>query len=169
MQVYTGNGKGKTTAALGLAIRAVGADFKVYIGQFIKDFDYSEILALKTFENHIYIEQYGQGHGFVHSSTDKTNHIAAAREGLQLAEKALKSGLYDMIILDEINVALSLDLLEVSDVMNLIEQKPESTELILTGRNAHEEILKRADLVTEMKEVKHYYNNGVMSRLGIEK
>jgi len=169
IQVYTGDGKGKTTAALGLAMRASGAGMRVYIGQFIKDFAYSEILTLKKLEPSICVEQYGKGCGFVYQAADKTAHIAAAREGLEKGLEALKSGRYDVVILDEINVAAQLGLLEDGAILNLMDQKPEGTELILTGRNASTEVMERADLVTEMKEIKHYYNDGVEARLGIER
>ncbi|MCG9479231.1 MAG: cob(I)yrinic acid a,c-diamide adenosyltransferase [Actinomycetia bacterium] len=167
VQVYTGNGKGKTTAALGLALRAAGNGMKVFIGQFIKGMEYSEIRALKKFSGYIEIKQYGRG-CFINQSPEQED-IDSAKNGLKELEKIIGSGQYDVIILDEINIAVYLKLLNVEDVIRLIEQKPQATELILTGRFANKSIIEAADLVTEMKEVKHYYQQGILARAGIEK
>ena len=166
IQVYTGNGKGKTTAALGLALRAVCAGKKVYIGQFVKSMKYSEAKAgkyLPGFE----IEQYGKG-CFINREPSKED-IKAAEKGLNKVEKILKEGKYDIVILDEINIAIYYNLLSPSKVIEIIDNKKESTEIILTGRYAHDMIINRADLVTEMKEIKHYFNKGIQARDGIER
>ena len=165
IQVYTGNGKGKTTAALGLAVRAGGAGLKVYIGQFVKGKNYSELNALKKIKN-IKIEQFGRG-CFIKREPNKKD-IELARIGLERARKIISIGIYDMVILDEINVALRLKLLKLEDVISLIKNTPQKTELVLTGRWAPPEILKIADLVSEIREVKHYYKKGVVARKGIE-
>lgn len=169
IQIYTGNGKGKTTAMLGLAVRAVGAGLKVYIGQFLKNDDYSEIKTLKEKLPEIRIEQYGSGLGFASKNDLKNEEIQAASQGCAKAAAALASGEYDLVILDEINVALHLGLIEVETVLELIARKPRHTELVLTGRYAHPEIMEKADLITEMTEIKHYYHTGVPAREGIEK
>ncbi|MDD5156071.1 MAG: cob(I)yrinic acid a,c-diamide adenosyltransferase [Candidatus Omnitrophica bacterium] len=165
IQVYTGNGKGKTTAALGLALRACGAGMKIYICQFLKGQEYCELLALKKFKN-IKIEQFGTGCFVRKSPTQKD--IALAKEALRRINEILKGKEYGVVILDEINVALSLNLLKLNDVTRLLRTAPTKIELILTGRNAHPQILKLADLVSEIKEVKHYFRKGVKARKGIE-
>ncbi len=165
VQVYTGNGKGKTTAAFGLALRASGAGFKVYIGQFIKSKAYSEIKALKKIKN-IKIEQYGRG-CFIKRKPKKID-IEYAQKGLGKAQKNIMSGKYDMIILDEVIITLKLGMIKTKDIVNTIKRKPRSVELVLTGRYCPRGLLKHADLVTEMKEVKHPYRKGIKARLGIE-
>lgn len=167
VQVYTGDGKGKTTAALGLALRAAGAGLKVYIGQFMKTGAYSEIRALKRFSDLITIEQYGTGR-FVKIPPEPED-IAAARSGLKKAINALGSGRYGLIILEEANVAVNMGLFSIEELLNFIEGKPEAVEVVITGRGARPEIIDRADLVTEMKNVKHYFDKGVTARIGIEK
>jgi cob(I)alamin adenosyltransferase len=167
VQVYTGNGKGKTTAALGLALRAVGANLKVYIAQFAKSGEYSEINALKQYRESITIQQFGRI-GFINGDPDD-NDIQAAREGLEKVKEAMCSGKYDVVILDEANIATSYRLLSVDELLAFIEAKPEHIELVITGRDADARIIERADLVTEMKEIKHYYRSGVEARDGIEK
>ncbi|MEE9499803.1 MAG: cob(I)yrinic acid a,c-diamide adenosyltransferase, partial [Candidatus Omnitrophota bacterium] len=154
VQIYTGDGKGKTTAALGLALRAAGAGCKVYIGQFIKDKAYSEIKALKRIKN-IKIEQYGRG-CFIRKKPKKID-TEYAEKGLSKAQKNIVSGKYDLVILDEANVALGLGLIQVKDVFNLIKHKPATLELVLTGRYCPKALLRYAALVTEMKEIKHPY------------
>jgi len=165
IQVYTGNGKGKTTAALGLALRAAGAGLKVYICQFLKGRYYCELAALKKLEN-IKVEQFGTGCFILKNPTQKDRVLAKA--GLKAAEKCIYGKCYDVIILDEINVALKLKLLELKDVISLIKNIPPKTELILTGRSAPPEILKLADLVSFIHDRKHYYKKGVKARKGIE-
>ncbi|MCP2605244.1 cob(I)yrinic acid a,c-diamide adenosyltransferase [Candidatus Aminicenantes bacterium AH-873-B07] len=169
VQVYTGNGKGKTTAALGLALRALGHGYRTYIGQFLKGQFYGELEAIKYLSSFITIEQFGRK-GFIHvtHNTDEEDK-KRAREGLEKCRKAMLSGKYKIIILDEINVALYFDLLTEEEVLKFIDQKPKQVELILTGRYAPQSIIERADLVTEMKEIKHYYHQGIKARKGFEK
>lgn len=166
VQVYTGEGKGKTTAALGLALRAVGAGLKVYIGQFIKNTDYSEIKALQRLGDQITLAQYGRG-CFLLTALCQAD-IDAARQGLVTLEQALTSGTYDLVIADEANVAVALHLLREDDLLALIDRRPPQVELVLTGRGAPSRVLARADLVTEMRSLKHYYDQGVLARKGIE-
>jgi cob(I)alamin adenosyltransferase len=166
IQVYTGNGKGKTTAAIGLAIRAAGAGLRVFFCQFLKAQNYSEITSLKRFEDVITVKQFGNENFIVKVPTD--SDIAQAIEGFEEALHAIMSGMYDLVILDEINYAISLKLIKLQSVVQLIKNKPVSVEIILTGRNAATEIIEIADLVSEIKEIKHYYNNGVLARKGIE-
>lgn len=165
IQVYTGNGKGKTTAALGLAVRAAGCGLKVYIAQFLKGRDYGELNTLRKIKN-IKIEQFGTS-CFIRNFPQKKD-IELAKAGFAKIKKALLKKAYDIVILDEINVALKLGLLKTNEVVRLIKKAPRNAELILTGRNAPRQILKLADLVTEMKEVKHYFNRGVKARRGVE-
>ncbi len=167
VQVYTGNGKGKTTAALGLALRAAGAGLRVFFGQFAKAGDYSEVGALARFSDLVTVEQFGSG-GWIKGKPDD-EAIAAARRGLERASEAVRSGLYDVVVLDEANIATSFGLIGVAEVLELMAMKPVGVELVLTGRGADERIVERADLVTEMKEVKHYLSRGVRAREGIEK
>jgi cob(I)alamin adenosyltransferase len=167
IQVYTGNGKGKTTAALGLAIRAAGAGLKVFIAQFIKMGEYSEINALKRFSDLITIEQYGLGR-FIKGKPSPED-IQAAGNGLERIEKIIDSKEYHVVILEEANVAVTCGFFSVEDLLRIIDKKADDLELVITGRNAMPEIIERADLVTEMKEIKHYYHKGVTARVGIEK
>lgn len=165
VQVYTGNGKGKTTAALGIALRAVCADNKVFMGQFMKGQNYSELRA-PEFLKGLTIEQFGDAN-FCKGEPSQTDFDNAA-VGLERMKKILPSGEYDLVIMDEINTALFFKLLKVEEVLQLLDSKPDHVEVILTGRYAPDEIIARADLVTEMKEIKHYYNKGVQARKGIE-
>ncbi len=167
VQVYTGEGKGKTTAAIGLAVRAAGAGLKVFIAQFIKQGDYSEIKTLKRLSDMITVEQYGMGR-FV-DGKPTAEDIDMAKEGLIRAKQVMLSGEYDVIILEEANVAVKYGLIPVQELIDMIIAKPKSVEMVITGRNASPLILDMADLVTEMKPVKHYYSKGVKARLGIEK
>lgn len=165
VQVYTGNGKGKTTAALGLALRAVGAGMRVFFGQFMKCGDYSEIIALRKFGDMVTIRQYGLS-GFITEpgGEDRT----AAGKGLDEAREAVVSGEFGLVILDEACTAVRFGLLTVGDLLDLAERKHGETELVFTGRNAPPALVERADLVTEMREVKHYFHAGVIARKGIE-
>jgi cob(I)alamin adenosyltransferase len=165
IQVYTGNGKGKTTAALGLALRAIGAGKRVFIGQFVKGRCYSEITALKKIRG-ITLEQFGRG-CFIRSKP-REKDIALAHLGLCRIDQIIASRKYNLVILDEINVAMRLKLLRPRDVLNLIDHTPKSVELVLTGRHAPRQIIKAADLVSEIKEIKHYYRRGIKARKGIE-
>lgn len=167
VQIYTGDGKGKTTAALGLALRASGYGLKSYIGQFLKGQSYGELIALKD-NPHILIEQYGKD-TFVHVKQASAEDISHAEKGLQRARTAMMSHEYSLIILDEIFVAIHFHLLSIGQVLDLIREKPQEVELILTGRRAPQEIINRADLVTEMSEIKHYYQAGIAARDGIER
>ena len=168
-QVYTGDGKGKTTAALGLALRASGAGLRVFFGQFMKAGDYSELNALRRLEN-VTVTQFGSGKGLlIHRAADEDD-LACAREGLSQVMAALRGGAYDLVIADEINCARMCGLLEERDLIALIEARPASVELVFTGRGATAAVMERADLVTEMRAVKHYYSDkGLPARLGIEK
>jgi cob(I)alamin adenosyltransferase len=166
VQVYTGNGKGKTTAALGLALRAAGAGLRVFFAQFLKRGEYSEIISLRRFGDTVTVRQYGRPE-FVTGVPGEAD-IAAARRGYAEAREALVSGEYDVVILDEANVAVRLGLIPVGDMLELLDARPPEVELALTGRDADPRIIERADLVTEMREVKHYYQQGIQSRKGIE-
>jgi len=167
VQVYTGDGKGKTTAALGLALRAAGRGLKVFMVQFLKGRFYGELESAKRLADRITIVQSGLD-SFVKKGEPTDEDIRLARRGLSLAEKAIRSGEYDIVILDEVNVAIELGVLSVDDVLPLVKDKPTGIELVLTGRYAPSEFLEIADLVTEMKCVKHYYDSGVKMREGIE-
>ena len=169
VQVYTGNCKGKTTAALGLAFRAMGHGLKTYIGQFIKKHPYGEVESAKMVSPYITIEQYGRG-AFIHvSETLSPEDIEFAEKGIARATAAMLSGEYNIIILDEILTACHFKLFSSSVILNIISQKPYGVELVLTGRYAPADIMEAADLVTEMTEVKHYYRKGVPARTGIER
>lgn len=171
IQVYTGEGKGKTTAALGLALRAAGHGWHTYIGQFMKGQTYGELAAVQMLGHDpagqplVTIEQYGQP-TFIRRATPQ--NIQMAREGLARAKEAMLSGRYEIVVLDEINVALYFELIAVEDVLDLIDQKPSAVELVLTGRRVPQAILDRADYVTVMQEGKHPYARGISARQGIE-
>ncbi len=166
IQIYTGNGKGKTTAALGQAVRAAEAGMKVYFAQFVKGKPYSEISMIENRIPEITIKQYGLGCFIVDKPS--LEDINAARKGLQEIEDIIISGEYDMIVLDEVTIALYYKLFSVDDVIKVLQIKPNKTKIVITGRYAPDELIEIADLVTEMKEVKHYYNMGVEAREGIE-
>lgn len=166
-QVYTGNGKGKTTAAFGLALRAIGRGLQVYVVQFIKGgFDYGELYVLKQLPN-FKMAAFGRGK-FITEMPPTEQDVKLAREAFDLAQKVVRSGEYDVVVLDEVNVALNLRLIGVDEVVHLIKNKPKHVELILTGRYAPPEVIGVADLVTEMKEIKHPYTRGISPRKGIE-
>ncbi|MDD2196708.1 MAG: cob(I)yrinic acid a,c-diamide adenosyltransferase [Bacteroidales bacterium] len=165
IHLYTGNGKGKTSAALGLAIRAVGAGKRVFIGQFVKGMHYSELESLKRFDE-IVIKQYGRDCFIEHEPTDED--IKVAIDGLNEVTSIVKSNEYNVVILDEICIALYYKLFPIGSVVSLLKEKPKSIEIVLTGRYAPTELIEIADLVTEMKEIKHYYNKGVEARKGFE-
>jgi cob(I)alamin adenosyltransferase len=166
VQVYTGNGKGKTTAAFGLAMRAAGAGLKVFIAQFVKGMKYSEIEAFGRFSDLITVRQYGRG-CFIRNAP-KEEDIWAAWVGLEEVRQVLDSGDYRLVILDEANIATHFRLFSIDDLLGLIDSKPAHVELVITGRNVDSRVLDRADLVTEMREIKHYYTKGVGARTGIE-
>jgi len=166
VHVYTGNGKGKTTSAIGLGIRAVGAGLKVHMLQFMKGRKYSELGTLDNLKNFTY-SQHGRDE-FVNKKNPEKIDIDMAKKGFEHAKKLIQSNKYDMIILDEINVAVDYNLVDVNDVLKLIKEKPEKLELILTGRYAHPDIVKHADYVTEMLEIKHPYQKGLEARKGVD-
>jgi len=167
VQVYTGNGKGKTTAALGLSVRASGAGLKVYVAQFVKGMKYSEHKTLARLSDLITVKQYGRS-CFIYRDPEEED-IKAAQEGLKEVKEIMLSGKYDIMILDEADIATYYNLFSVDDLLDLIHTKPENIELVITGRMADPRIIEEADLVTEMKEIKHYYQKGIMARDGIEK
>ena len=165
IQLYTGNGKGKTTAAIGAAIRAAGAGKTVFIAQFVKGRHYSELETLKLLP-HIHLQQFGLDCFIKNDPVQKD--IDAAQKGLEAIARAIRNNRYSMIIMDEICIALYYKLIPIKTVSELLTQKPPEMDIILTGRYAPEELIRSADLVTEMKEVKHYYNKGIQARKGIE-
>ena len=167
VQVYTGAGKGKTTAALGLALRAAGAGLRVYICQFMKSGEFSEIKALRRFADQITVEQFGTGR-FI-KGQPAPEEIEAGLRGLARLKEAVMGMGFDLVIAEEANVAVSCGLFSTAQLCELIDHKPEDLELVITGRDAQPEVIARADLVTEMKAVKHYYFQGVVARVGIEK
>ena len=169
IQVYTGKGKGKTTAAFGLALRAAGAGMKVFIAQFLKGKEYSELKSIRKFEDLITVRQYGRGRFIRKGSNPDREDIILAAEGLKEVIEILKSGEYQLVILDEANIAVHFNLFPVSELLKIMDAKPDHVELVITGRNADTRVLERADLVTEMCAVKHYYDRGVRERTGIEK
>ena len=166
VHVYTGNGKGKTTAAIGLAIRAAGAGMRVYIAQFVKGMHYSELDALDRYNDRITLKQFGRDCFIKNEPTEED--IRAARQGLDEVKDILASGDYQMVVLDEANIATRYNLFSADELIELVRSKPESVELVITGRNADPKVIAVADLVTEMKEIKHYYNRGIEARPGIE-
>ena len=167
VQIYTGDGKGKTTAAMGLALRAAGAGLKVFIAQFIKNGKYSEIKALERFFDLITIKQYGLGRFIRNTPSDKDR--AMAQKGIQEIEAIMTKSHIAVMILDEINVAVKLGLISVDKMLHLLDLRPDHMELILTGRDADPALLEKADLITEMTCVRHYFSKGVPAREGIEK
>lgn len=166
VQVYTGDGKGKTTAAMGLGLRAVGAGLKVCMIQFMKGRRYSEIDAIEKLKGFTVV-QFGRDE-FVSKKDPEKIDIDLAHEGLEYAKKIVKEGKNDVVILDEMNVALSYNLIPLKEVLQLIKDKPSNVELIMTGRYAPEALIDAADLVTNAGEVKHPYQKGVQSRKGID-
>lgn len=166
VQVYTGNGKGKSSAAFGMALRAAGAGLHVYLAQFIKKGNYSEIKAFARFADIISVRQFGRG-CFIRGKPSKKDRDLA-KKGLGEAEKELISGNFDLVILDEANCAVSIGLFSASELLGVISRKPSNVEMIITGRNADPLIIESADLVTEMIEIKHYCGKGVRARKGIE-
>jgi cob(I)alamin adenosyltransferase len=165
IQLFTGNGKGKTTAALGAAIRAAGAGKTVFIGQFVKGMHYSELESLKLIPQ-IQVQQFGLDCFIKNKPTQKD--IDAAQKGFEEVSQIIRNNSYDMVILDEICIALHYKLIQTEVLYELLGEKPDNMEVILTGRYAPKELIKSADLVTEMKEIKHYYNKGIQARKGIE-
>ena len=168
IQIYTGNGKGKSTAAIGQAVRAAGFGLKTYIAQFMKEYPYNELNSLKHLSEWITIEQFC-GDDFVYKKElPGKDEIDKARRGLAKAKSKMLSGKFDIIILDEVCVSIYFGLFSDEEILTFMKQKPDKVELILTGRYCPDNLLEKADLVTEMKEIKHYYQVGVKSRRGIE-
>lgn len=166
IHIYTGNGKGKTTAAIGLGIRATGEGLKVYMIQFMKGRRYSEIDAIENIKDFTVI-QFGRDE-FVSKKNPEQIDIDLARKGFEHAKEIIKNGEHDLIILDEINVAVDFKLIPLKDVLKLMDEKPEKVELVLTGRYSHPDMVKQADIVSEILEIKHPYQNGIQSRKGID-
>lgn len=166
IQIYTGNGKGKTTAAFGLALRASGYGKKIFIGQFIKGMKYGELESVKKFSDTITLKQFGRD-CFIYNDPEPED-IQIARDGWNLVNKILSENKMDILILDEIGIAIHYKLISTNEVADFMKRKPANMELILTGRNIPEELFELADLVTEMKEMKHYYKADVPAREGIE-
>ncbi len=167
IQVYTGNGKGKTTAALGLAMRAAGQGLNVYIVQFMKGWPHYGELNTVAPQPNITLRQFGRP-DFVDREEPDPADVRMAQEALDHARETVMSGEYDLVILDEVNVALEWKLIQLQDLLALLDDKPQTVELVLTGRHAHPEVIARADLVTEMREIKHPYQKGLTSRRGID-
>ncbi len=165
LQLYTGNGKGKTTAALGLALRVAGAGGKVFIAQFVKGMPYAELDALLRIPE-IEVRQYGRD-CFI-ATEPAAKDVEAAQYGLKEVAVLIKAGKHDLVILDEVCIALYYHLFELEELLKILREKPESMEIVLTGRYAPAELYEIADLVTEMKEIKHYYTSGIPARKGIE-
>ena len=169
IQIYTGNGKGKTTAAFGLALRAVGAGLRVYIGQFIKGRDCAEIKGLSLLGELICLERFGSGHWIDREKEQEyAVEIELGRKGIAAVREAVGSKRYDVVILDEILGALNAGVVDLQEVIGILKDKPVEMELVLTGRNAPEELIALADLVSEINPIKHYYAKGVPARKGIE-
>ncbi len=166
IQVYTGDGKGKTTAALGLALRAVGAGLRVFIAQFAKGMEYSELKTLSRFSDSIVVRQYGRDCFIYGEAEERDRELAEA--GLREVREVILGGRYDLVILDEANIATYFNLFSVEALLELLQSKPEHVEIVITGRRADPRLIEVADLVTEMKEVKHYFRRGVQARKGIE-
>lgn len=168
--VYTGNGKGKTTAALGMALRAVGYNHKICLIQFIKgSWPYGEMVSIKRLEPELELIIAGKGFvGIIDDKSPREDHIKIAKQALQISKEKIQSGAYNIVILDEVNYAINLGLIDVKDVLELIKSKPENLNLVLTGNHAKQEIIDLADLVTEMKEIKHPYKSGIKAKKGID-
>ena len=167
-QIYTGTGKGKTTAALGLAMRAAGAGLRTYIGEFVKFREYNEVKVIRERFPEIKIELFGNEGLCINGRELNDLDKKTAREGFDRSMAAMKSGEYDIVILDEICIAVHTGALSEDDAMRFVNERPEIVDLVFTGRDATEKMIEAADLVTDMREVKHYYNAGVESRRGID-
>ena len=169
VQIYTGNGKGKTTAAIGLSVRAACAGMRVYFGQFMKGSEYSELSLPEYFPAHVTLEQYGSPKLLCRGEEPSEDDRDRAARGLGLIEEALGSGLYDIVVADELNVAVHMGLLDESMALSVILGRPEAVELVITGRYAPASFIEAADLVTEMRDIRHYYDTlGLKARKGIE-
>jgi len=168
--VYTGGGKGKTSAALGLVLRAVGYNHKVCMVQFVKgSWHYGELDSAKRLAPEFELITAGKGFvGILDDKSPREDHIKAANEALAIGKEKIVSGKYDVVILDEINYAVQLELLKLSDVIDTIKSKPPELDLVLTGNHASKEVIELADLVTEMKEIKHPFKSGIKAKKGID-
>ena len=168
--VYTGKGKGKTTAALGIALRATGYKKKICMIQFIKgSWHYGEMESSKRLEPEFEMVAIGKGFvGIIDDKSPKEDHQEIAKEAIRISNEKIQSGKYDIVILDEINYAVNLNLISLDDVLDLIKSKPENVDLVLTGNYAKEEVIEAADLVTEMKEIKHPFQKGIKATEGID-
>ncbi len=168
--VYTGGGKGKTTAALGMALRAVGHNQKICIIQFIKgSWHYGELNSLKRLEPEVELVRMGKGFvGIIDDKSPRGEHEKIAKEGIKVSKEKIQSKKYDIIILDEVNYAVNLGLIELNDVLDLIKTKPSELNLVLTGNHVKSEIIEEADLVTEMREIKHPFKSGIKAKKGID-
>ena len=168
--VYTGKGKGKTTAALGIALRATGYKKKICMIQFIKgSWHYGEMESSKLLEPEFEMVAIGKGFvGIIDDKSPKEDHQKVAKEAIKISNEKIQSGKYDIIILDEINYAVNLNLISLEDVLQLIKSKPENVDLVLTGNYAKEEVIEAADLVTEMREIKHPFQKGIKAKEGID-
>jgi len=166
IQVYTGDGKGKTTAALGLALRAAGRNMKVLIVQFMKKWDYGELHSVKLIPN-ITLETFGTKE-FIYKGKAKKIDYEEAEKAFSFGAEGMQSGDYDIVIFDELNMALYYELLDLEEVVEKLKGKHDKVEVVITGRRASQEIIEIADLVTEMKEIKHPYQKGIGARKGIE-
>jgi cob(I)alamin adenosyltransferase len=167
VQVYTGNGKGKTTAALGMALRAAGAGWGVFFARFVKGMAYSELAALESLSDRITVRQFGRA-CFIDREAEQAD-IDCAEQGFMECKEAARSAEYRMVVLDEVSVAVAFGLVRLDDLIDLVDGKPRNVELVLTGRWAHRHVISRADLVTEMQESKHDYEQGVLTRVGVKK
>jgi cob(I)alamin adenosyltransferase len=167
VQVYTGDGKGKTTAAFGLAMRAIGKGLKVFVVQFLKGRKYGELETAGRLSDRLEVVQSGLD-TFVKKGQPGEEDLKLAHQGLELARRAIMGGEYDIVILDEVNVAIELGVLKVEEVLPLIDERPGGVELVLTGRYAPDEFCDRADIITEMRNVRHCFDKGVPMREGIE-
>ncbi len=167
VHVYTGDGKGKTTAALGLALRAAGAGWNVFVGQFAKGMRASECAILRRLADRFTVRQFGRN-GFIGRAPEQADSLCA-REGLADCMEVVLAGRHRLVVLDEVNVAVAMGLIPVDDLLELIALRSNPVELVLTGRCAHPRVVNCADLVTDMREVKHYYQHGVPARAGIER
>ncbi len=168
IQIYTGNGKGKTSAAIGVAVRAAGIGLKTYFVQFMKVFPYSEVESLKKLENFITLEQFGKDDFIFRKEPPNKEEIAETKKGLNSAKEKMLSGNYDIIILDEICVSIYFSLFTTEEILDFMNEKPVNVELILTGRYCPQAIVEKADLVSEIEEIKHYYSQGILSRKGFD-
>ncbi len=168
--VYTGNGKGKTTAALGLSLRAIGYEHKVCMLQFIKgSWHYGEMDSSKKLGPNFELIAVGKGFvGILDDNSPREEHEKYAAEALKICREKIFSEKYDVIILDEVNYAINLGLIDVQEVIKIIKEKPSELDLVLTGRNVKDEIVELADLVTEMKEIKHPFKSGIKAKKGID-